>query len=87
MIHWNENKLIELNRGESAALGRRVPWVNRFLFEKYTRKNLEFFRWSWENNFSIKLEIIKLDFLLKKNRAYFQETKVNFVKLTEILCI
>ena len=36
-----------LHRGESAALGWRMPWANRFyfffFFLKYKRKNLEFF--------------------------------------------
>ena len=30
-------------RGESAALGRRMPWPNRLFSKKYERKNLEFF--------------------------------------------
>ena len=30
-------------RGESAALGRRMPWPNRIFFKKCERKNLEFF--------------------------------------------
>ena len=35
--------------GESAALGRRTPWANRFFFfKKYESKNLEFFTWRFQ---------------------------------------
>ena len=68
-------------RGESVALGRRMPRANRIFFKKYERKNLEFFTWSWENYISYLspnlIEKIGFSFF-QKNRPHGQETKVIF---------
>ena len=77
--HW---KNITIYTGESAALGRRIPWANHLFLKKYERRNLEFFTWSWENDF-VNLYpswIGKIGFFFfKKNWPHFQETTVIFL--------
>ena len=68
--------------GESRQPGPAYALGQSSLFKKYERKNLEFFTWSWENDFgnrcSSLIEKIVLP-LFERNRPHFQETKVNFL--------
>ena len=69
-------------KGDSAALGWRMPRKESSFFKKYEKKNLEFFTWIWENdvgNLCLSLIDESVFSAFKKNRPDFQEKKVNFL--------
>ena len=71
-----------MSRGDPAALGRRVPWANRLFSKSMIGKILSFLHEVEKmiSVISVQVESKKLDFpSLKKNRPYFQETKVNYL--------
>ena len=65
-------------RGESAALGRRMPWANR-LFSKSTKRTILNFLHKFEEMISV-ISVIKLDFLdfFKKIYLIFKRQKYIF---------
>ena len=71
------------HRGESAALDRCMPWANRFFFSSKSMKGkiLNFLH-EVKKMISVSLSKFnrkKIGFPFLKKRAYFQETKVNFL--------
>ena len=63
-------------RRESAALGRRIPWVNR-LFSKSMKGKILNFLHAIKKMISVMIEKIGFPFF-KQDRPNFQEIKVNF---------
>ena len=69
-----------LTKGRVGSLGSVYALGHSSFFKKYERKNLEFFTWSWENDFGNLCPslIEKIGFPFKKNIPYFQEPKYIF---------
>ena len=73
-------KLTFQQEGKVGSLGLAYALSRSSYFKRYETKNLEFFKWSWENDFGnlCRSLIEKIWFPFKK-RSHFQETKVNFL--------
>ena len=72
--------LIFLNRGESAALGRRMPWASR-LFSKSVKGKILNFLYQVQKMISVisvKVQSKKLDFPSSKKLTSFSRDKSKF---------
>ena len=86
-LQWN---YAARSRGELAVLGRRKPWANRFFFfKKYEKKNLQFFTWSWNNDFGYLcpslIEKIGFPFFKKKKTSFSRDKSKFFIQSFSLL--
>ena len=71
-------EIIKMCRGQSAALGRRMPWATR-LFSKSMKGKISNFLHDVTKIISVIKFSEKIDFPLLEKKPHIQGTKVNFL--------